>query len=61
MSIDNATPNEWDEIARKDIENIKQLERFLELYKDVPASTAAVRLHRLGLRFLPEMLREQAE
>lgn len=60
MSIDNATKDEWDEIARKDAENINQLERLLELYKDVPAATAAVRLHRLGVRCLPEMLREQA-
>lgn len=61
MSIDNATPNEWDEIARRDAENINQLERFLELYKDVPTATTAVRLHRLGVRCMPEMLREQGE
>lgn len=58
--LNTTTEADWDEIARRDAENINQLERFLELYKDVPAATVAVRLHRMGVRCMPEMLREQA-
>lgn len=61
MSIDNVTPAEWDEIARMDAENIKQLERLLDIYKGLSSTAAAIKLHRLGVRCAPEMLQEQGE